>query len=415
VDRIRLLRNPIRAYAWGSCTALARLQGRPSPSAGPEAELWIGAHPAAPSSVVVEGGAVPLPEWIARDPARVLGSEASARFGGGLPFLLKILALARPLSLQVHPDAARARAGFARETRAGIPLDAPERCYREPRAKPELVCALAPFRTLAGFRPPAEILARFESLLPTLPPWLAPLRARPDAAGWRAAFETLLRAAPGASGELVAEAARAARSRAGADGGLAWLPRLAELHPEDPAALAPVFLHEVALAPGEALFLPPGLLHCYLEGLAVEVMASCDNVVRGGLTPKPVDVTELLAVARFEADAPAPLLPRPVSPAEGVYPAPCAEFRLAALCPRGAPVEGEGFAVVLCTEGAVRVRALGGGEPLEIGPGAALLVPASAGRHRVDGRGLAWRVSIPPLGRGRRPGLSRPAGGSRRS
>ena len=397
MDRIRLLRNPIRAYAWGSRTALARLQGRPAPSAGPEAELWIGAHPAAPSSVLVDGNAVPLPAWIARDPARVLGPQATARFGGELPFLLKILALARPLSLQVHPDAPRARAGFARETRAGIPLDAPERCYRDPRAKPELVCALEPFRALAGFRLPAEILARFESLLPALPPALAPLRARPDAAGWRAAFESLLSAEPGASGELVAEAAGA--SRRVAHPGLDWLPRLAELHPGDPAALAPVFLHEVALAPGEALFLPPGVPHCYLEGLAVEVAASCDNVVRGGLTPKPVDARELLAVVRLEAEAPASLLPRAVSPGEAVYTTPCAEFRLSALRPdAGRSVEAQGFGVVLCTEGAIRVQTLAGGDPVEIGPGAALLVPAAAGRHRVEGHGLAWRVTIPSAG-----------------
>jgi len=177
------LRNPIQNYAWGSRDALADLLGRPAPSAEPEAELWMGAHPAAPSEVEVDGRWVSLADWMARDPAAVLGEETARRFDGELPFLFKVLAAASPLSVQAHPDAAQAAAGFARENAAGIALDAPQRCYRDPRAKPELVCALTPFAALCGFRSPAEVLDQVDELRAhRLAVLAAPLRTGRDGA-----------------------------------------------------------------------------------------------------------------------------------------------------------------------------------------------------------------------------------------
>ena len=383
MDRIRRLENPIRHYAWGSRTFLAELQGRPSPTAEPEAELWIGAHPSSPSSVVTDEGLVPLDAWIARDPERILGADVARRFGGELPFLVKILAVERPLSLQAHPDAEQARAGFERENAAGIPLDAPERSYRDPHGKPELVCALTPFEALVGFREPAEILARFDALgVAALEPALEPLRARPDETGWRTAFELLLRLTP----PTAREALRKAAERVGAtdDSSRAWLSRLASAHPGDPAALAPVYLNHVSLASGESAFLAPGTPHCYLRGAAVEVQASSDNVLRAGLTEKPVDPDELLAILQAGPSA------RGTAGLRGLEA--CNRFRCSVL------ETGDGVAgptIVLCTAGSVAIRDIDGDASERLNAGASMWVPANSGGRVDTGGGVAFQISVP--------------------
>lgn len=397
MDRVRALESPIRCYGWGSHTLLAELQGRPSPTSEPEAELWVGAHPAAPSRVVCEEGRVPLPEWIARDPARVLGADVAGRFGGELPFLLKLLAVERPLSLQAHPDARRAREGFERERRAGLAAGDPARSYRDARHKPELVCALHRFHTLSGLREPAAAAELFAALgVPAFDDVRMALEQAARGGDPARALARLLGPSRPARRDAVAAARRAASACAGADPAFAWVVRLADLHPEDPAALAPLLLRLVDLAPGEALFLPPGELHCHLQGAAVEVMASSDNVVRGGLTDKPVDVDELLRVARFAPAEPAPVAARAASGAEQAFAVPCAEFQLARLrVTSGGRVHAGGggaLALVLCTAGEVCFE---GGGP-RLGPGAAALVPAAAASQRLVGAGEAFRAEVPP-------------------
>jgi mannose-6-phosphate isomerase len=397
VDRVRALESSIRCYAWGSQTLLAELQGRPSPSSEPEAELWVGAHPGAPSQVVCEEGRVPLPEWIARDPARVLGAGVASRFGGELPFLLKLLAVERPLSLQAHPDARRAREGFERESRAGLAAGDPARAYRDARHKPELVCALRRFHTLSGLREPAAAAALLAALgVPAFDDVRTALERAARGGDPAHALARLLDPSRPARRDAVASARRAAAARADADPAFGWVVRLADLHPDDPAALAPLLLRLLELAPGEALFLPPGELHCHLQGAAVEVMASSDNVVRGGLTEKPVDVGELLRVARFAPAEPAPLAPGPASDAEHEFAAPCAEFRLARLRVvggRAARAGGGGaLGLVLCTAGELRFE----GSGPRLSPGVAALVPAAAAAQRLVGVGEAFRVEVPP-------------------
>ncbi len=394
LDRILPLEAPIRSYAWGSRSVLAEMQGRPTPSAEPEAELWVGAHPLAPARVRSGAGEVPLPDWIACDPEAVLGTDVVRRFGPALPFLLKILAVEQPLSLQAHPDAAQARAGFERENRAGVPLQAPERSYKDPQPKPELVCALTPFEALKGFREPGETRARLEALgVSALAAALAPLVERTDAEGWRASFENLLRTPAERRRGLVAAVVAAARERADADEAFSWVVRLAGAHPEDLGVLAPLYLHWVRLAPGEALFLPAGELHCYLHGTALELMANSDNVLRGGLTPKHVDVDELLHIGVFQPGDPVPL-----RPCDGVYATPAAEFELAVrdVAP-GVPVRGAdpgAVALLLCTAGRLRVVPERG-EPLPLTPASALLVPAAAPAYHLEGDGRLFRASVP--------------------
>src|SRR5262245_41277467 len=219
----------------------------------------MGAHPGGPSKVVTAAGEVPLDAFIAADPEGVLGKDVVRRFGPRLPFLLKVLAAERPLSIQAHPNAEQARAGFARENAAGIPLDAPQRSYRDDQAKPELICALSPFEALIRFRAPADVAARLAAFdAPELGDLLRAVRGADSAAALRALFEGWMRLPQAQQRAVLARALRlAGRSD---DPELAWVARLADAYPGDAGALAPLFLNRVVLAPGEALFLPAGEL-----------------------------------------------------------------------------------------------------------------------------------------------------------
>jgi mannose-6-phosphate isomerase len=396
---IRPLEGVVQPYAWGSRTTLAELQGRPVPTREPEAEWWIGAHPAGLARVRDGDALVPLPEWIARAPEACLGEDVAARFGGELPFLVKLLAVERPLSLQVHPDTVRAREGFERENRAGLPLDAPERRYRDPHHKPEVVCALGPFPLLAGFRPFGEILERLEACgLADALPALAAFRARPDASRWRDAFRALLDLEPRPLPSILASAARAAE-RLG-DPELAWVARLARDHPDDPGSLAPLFLNFLHLAPGEALFLQPGQVHCYLRGFALEVMSSSDNVVRAGLTRKAVDVEEVARIADFEPRSLRPQAPIPLSPTEQAYPVDASEFEVTRIRVRRGAIHRRAAVssveILVGLEGEARIHEQAGREALVLGRGTAALVPAASPGYAVAGEGVVYRISVPP-------------------
>lgn len=395
MDRIAALENRVQAYAWGSRTALAELQGRPSPTPSPEAELWMGAHPRAPSAVVLPDGRVTLDAWIERHPAEILGADVAERFGG-LPFLFKVIAAEKPLSIQAHPDAAQARAGFARENARGVPLGAPHRSYPDASHKPEIACALTRFVALRGFRPKGAAVRALAALgvadLAALGERLA--GATPEE-GLRALLVALLEGDAAWRARVVRAAADAAARRAGGDPVCAWIARLHEHFPGDVGILAPVFLNLVELEPGEAMFLPAGELHAYLEGVAVELMANSDNVLRGGLTPKHVDVPELLHVLRFRETRVERLLPD----ASGEYETPAGEFRLARIDVReGAPALRTGrrsVEILLCTEGSVRVVRADDEAVLPLARGASCVVPAAAGAYRLEGAGTAYRASVP--------------------
>jgi mannose-6-phosphate isomerase len=400
MDRIRPLRNPIRDYAWGSRTALAELQGRPAPTDAPEAELWMGAHPSAPSQVRVDASWVSLLDWIARDPAGVLGREVAVRFHGELPFLMKVLAPERALSIQTHPDAARARVGFERENAAGLAADDPQRCYRDPNPKPELICALTSFDALCGFRPLDEIAEGLAALAaPSLEPALAALRARSDREGLTALFSDVMTRAPGERERMADEVSEAAAAGRGEAKSRALVLELADQHPGDPGVLAPVLLNRVQLRPGQALFLPAGELHAYLRGVGVELMANSDNVLRGGLTEKHVDVPELLETLTFSTGSPPLLSPRETQPGRAVYDTPAREFALAVLRPKkNRPVECDGprtVEILLCTEGEATLCDAAGGEAAKLLQGQAALVPAAVARYRVEGQATVYAAGVP--------------------
>jgi mannose-6-phosphate isomerase len=398
---IRRLEGRIRHYDWGSRERLAAFRGRPVPAPQPEAELWFGSHPVACARVEDEGGWVPLDAWITRDPEGLLGRDVVRRFGPRLPFLTKLLAVAKPLSLQVHPDARCAREGFEREERAGIPLEDPLRCYRDPHAKPEFVCALERFAVLLGFRPLREVAEHLAAAgLTDRLPHLRALRRRPEPDVWRAVLGELLLLPRDARRDALAAAVGRAGEGAWPAEIATWIERLSTAFPDDVGALAPLFLEHVVLEPGQALFLPPGQLHSYLDGMALEVMATSDNVVRAGLTTKHVDREEFLRVADFEPRAPRPTVPSPVSATELAFATGADEFRISRIEARSdAPHRCDAVGsveILLCVEGAARVVGHGDAAPCALPRGAAAFVPASSPGYVVEGDARVYRVAVPP-------------------
>ena len=308
---IKLLKNTVQNYAWGSLTAIPELLGERNRSLEPRAELWMGAHPKASSFVNYNGQWLPLTELIARYPREILGNDVALAFGNKLPYLFKVLAAAKPLSIQAHPSLNQAKEGFARETDLGIDLDAPNRNYKDDNHKPECICALSPFWAMSGFRNIPDILAMLGKNCPVgLAAELELLKKHPDSEGLKRFFTNLMTMDSQRQKRVVEEAVRNAHRYSEEDSAFHWMTRLSNEYPSDIGILAPLLLNLIELKPGEALFLPAGELHAYLEGVGLELMANSDNVLRGGLTPKHIDVPELLKVLSFK--------PRPVNILEAV-------------------------------------------------------------------------------------------------
>lgn len=417
-SRVFRLSNTLQRYAWGSQTAIPDLLGA-VPDGTPVAEMWLGAHPLAPSLASLvesagrdEGSAagpaplvqptppVDLAALLRSSPDALLGRAVVEGYGPRLPFLLKVLAAERPLSLQVHPHPHVARAGFRRENAEGIPLDAPTRNYKDDQHKPEMILALSPFEGLCGFRRPARTLALLDGLDGELVGRMREaLRAAPNATGIRAAFEIALGARDvGCHRDIEATVAsvraRIDEGRSTSRGDQTLLD-LARFFPGDPGALVSLMLNRVSLAPGEAVFLAAGEVHAYLSGVGVEVMASSDNVLRAGFTSKRVDVAELLSCASYAPSPPQ----RPVLRAEPggltAYRAPVPEFSLLFGDVSGhALVAHDGPRVVLCLEGSLTLTGPFGTLGT-LDRGESVFVPHDVGHLALDGRGQVVVAYVP--------------------
>jgi len=397
------LTGVVKDYAWGSPTAIPTLLNRPA-DGRPQAEYWLGAHPGGPAVLTrldPDTADPTLGAWLRAHP-EALGETDRQRFGDQLPFLLKVLAAEAPLSLQAHPTAADAAAGFERENTAGVPIDAPERSFKDPWPKPELLVALSPFEALSGFRHPARTLELFEGL--GVPPdvlglVLGPLRHR--AAGQAAMAEVFLDCLTPADerGDVLVEVVAAAARHMKEPGELGRFARLAVLldehYPGDPSLLAALLLNHVTLYPGDGLYTAPGTLHAYLSGTGIEIMANSDNVLRGGLTPKHIDHAALVACVDFE-DVDPPLV-APVADDDAVwrYPTPAPQFQLWRLEPAlGVPVRLPGFErarVLLVVHGEVEARSFDGAS-LTLTQGQACLIGADES-VQLAGAALAFLAS----------------------
>jgi mannose-6-phosphate isomerase len=360
---VDLLGNTVQPYAWGSHTAIADLLGEPSPSPAPQAELWMGAHPNAPSVLTRDGRAATLQTAIAAAPGQELGAQVAERFGGRLPFLLKVLAAQKALSIQLHPDRAQAEQGYARENAAGVPLDARERVYVDDWPKPEILCALEPFEVLAGLRPAAQAADVLDGLgVPELKRLAAGLRDDPSAKAVGRALARLLEWPAEGRAPLAGQVVEAAAAESGRGGPYAdaydAVVRMSADHPGDIGLVASLLLNHRVLEPGQALFMGAGGVHAYIRGVGIELMANSDNVIRAGLTAKHIDVPELVRVLDPEVEVPV-VAARPASPGVEVFDTDVPEFRLSRLTlADGAvlAVPGDGGPrVLLCIEGEASV------------------------------------------------------------
>lgn len=361
------LKCTFKNYSWGSLSGIQGILGIPS-DGKPLAEVWMGSHPGGMSLLKdIEGKEMTLGDFISSDPERILGSRAAVKYGRTLPFLFKLLCIEKPCSVQAHPDTASAAEGFARENEAGIPLESPERTFKDPGCKKEMVLALTPFYLLNGFRPAAEIRKNFPGFVPD------------GAEGedfYRAFMEKFL---------SVPVAGLTADTSVLDSVGKYIYDKLVHIFPEDRFIYAPFFLNTVRLEPGEAIAVGEGQLHSYVEGMCFELMTSSDNTLRGGLTEKFVNIPELLKVLRFREEK-SSLIGPSVSDTERIFCPGFGEFSLSEIKPgeKGYVSPDEhGLEIMFVYSGSGTID--NGTEKLSIKRGDAVAVSSDTGKYRLEG------------------------------
>ena len=392
------LKNEIQDYAWGSYSFIQRLLDAGHTDT-PWAELWMGAHPKAPSKVQIDDKWVPLDKLIEQFPEQILGQSTALRFNNSLPFLFKVLAAEHPLSIQAHPNREQARNGFDRENHEDIPLTAPNRNYKDDRHKPECICALTPFWAMEGFRPVSDTVALLSAACPvSLADAIEFLKQNPNRNGLQRFFEALMTLPEHKIQQVIDETAANAAENESKNDEFRWISTLYDLYPEDIGILSPILLNLVCLQPGEALFLNSGEMHAYLEGSGIEIMANSDNVLRGGLTTKHVDVEELMRVLNFQPHALDILSPQNALACEKVYPTPAEEFALSVIQVDEACAyltnKINGPEILLCTNGAGEIFWNQADETMAINPGDSVLIPASLESYRISGRAEIYKAAI---------------------
>ncbi|MDR2069119.1 MAG: mannose-6-phosphate isomerase, class I [Spirochaetaceae bacterium] len=405
------LKNQIKPYGWGSPEWIPGLLGHTNPQGEPWAELWMGVHPEGPSRVSLQGEDLLLSALISRDPVYYLGEGVNRTFGT-LPFLYKLLAAAKPLSIQAHPSLEQAKEGWDRENRKGLALNAPERNYKDANHKPEVLCALSSFEAMCGFRVPGEIRRRLEALGEFCPPQsslgtaLDKLHSALDKPGGLKYFIRLLFNFPREVTEeltgVILQRPVLEKAHPEFKGEWRLSASFAELYPGDPALIAPLYLNCIHLNPGEAIYLPAGILHAYVHGFGVELMANSDNVLRGGLTPKHVDIDELIHILNFSPFCPEILKPPDPQAAFFNYPVPCSEFSLSFREGRGQETDffGEGPFIFIATGGKAVIGEKTQGKKWPLEKGESVFIPAGIA---AKGLSLAGTYTLYAAGVGAMP------------
>ncbi|WP_313104734.1 mannose-6-phosphate isomerase [Pseudescherichia vulneris] len=382
--------NSVQNYAWGSKTALTELYGIANPNGLPMAELWMGAHPKSSSKIEnASGQPQSLREVIDQDKTALLGQAVAERFGE-LPFLFKVLCADQPLSIQVHPNKQASEIGFAKENAAGIPLDAAERNYKDPNHKPELVFALTPFLAMNAFREFSDIISLLQPVAGAHQA-IAHFLAQPDADSLSQLFASLLNM----QGEEKSHALAVLKATLASQQGEPWetIRFISEFYPDDSGLFSPLLLNVVKLNPGEAMFLFAETPHAYLKGVALEVMANSDNVLRAGLTPKYIDIPELVANVKFVPKPAAELLTVPEQRgAELDFPIPVADFAFSLhdLSSTASTLAQSSAAILFCVEGEAVLSK--GEQQLVLKPGESAFVSAEESPIEASGIGRLARV-----------------------
>jgi mannose-6-phosphate isomerase len=387
------MKNMIQDYPWGSERYLQDLLGLEK--TGPLAELWMGVHPRGMSRLVEPGAASQsLAEYISQNPAALLGAQVNEDFGV-LPYLFKLLAAGEPLSIQAHPSKSQAELGFARENELGIPLDGFNRNYKDDNHKPEIICAITDYWAMKGFRKPDEVLSYFSPWCPSsLQSVLFTVPSSDESSFLKSFFISLMNLGDPQIKELLNAALNWCSTQN--DDACRWVLKLQDKYPGDTGILSPLFLNTLCLKPGEALYLPAGELHAYLQGLGVELMANSDNVLRGGLTRKFMDLKELEKILLFESADAMRILPELESDGSAVYKTPSREFELVRLDCRNRSITLEGdypVSVLVVLLGDITLSE--GDDSLLLKPGESCFLPCPGVSRLIQGPGIAFLARTP--------------------
>jgi len=400
MKQISLMKNIVQEYAWGSYTAIPELLGNVSPAKTPQAELWMGAHLKAPSMVKCDGNWKSLLELIEKNPHDILGEKVAEKFDNSLPYLFKVLAAAKPLSIQAHPSRDQAKRGFERENRVGIPLDAYNRNYKDDNHKPECICALSLLWALNGFRKISDIVGLMKKICPKgLKNELDNLRGEPNSLGLKNFFQAMMTMDRDRQKQIIADAITNAQKFIDDDQAYKWMIDLHREYPADIGVFSPVLLNLICLKPGQAMFLKAGELHAYLDGVGIEIMANSDNVLRGGLTPKHVDVPELLKVLNFEEREVDILRQEESNNYESIYSSSAEEFILSVISVKegiiyNSPLD-RSVEILLCTDGNATVFESGENDKIDIAGGRSVIIPAIVEKYSIEGNATLYKAAVP--------------------
>ncbi|MCD4795891.1 MAG: mannose-6-phosphate isomerase, class I [Candidatus Cloacimonetes bacterium] len=405
--RIFKLKNTIQEYAWGSKTIIPELLGKTSPAEKPQAELWMGAHPKAPSVILQDGKEISLANHIKQDPKGILGQEVAEIFDDKLPFLFKVLAAETPLSIQAHPNLLQAKEGYKRENEQSIPVDSTRRNYKDANHKPELICALTTFDAMCGFRNYSEMCDLFQFLqLQKNIPEIETFIQNPTGRSLQILFKELMELSEKRKKEavdLLLERCKKITPRTDEERFIfQWINKLSQIYPGDIGIFAPLLLNTIRLQPGQALYLDAGILHAYLKGAGIEIMANSDNVLRGGLTPKHIDVPELMKTLSFSAKPLEIIEPVSFDDVEFIYDTPAYEFRLSIIKLTESikfynAKKRSGAEIILCRTGFAEIE-WDREEKLTLKKGESIFIPFSAGKYKIEGKAVLYRATIPVPG-----------------
>lgn len=397
------LKNKIQDYSWGSLHGIEEATGIPNVDGSPKAELWMGSHPVCPSLVIdpKTRKEISLLDLINQDCSYYLGNRSLQDFGCKLPYLFKILSAESPLSLQVHPSLQHASAGFTRENTLGLSLNDPKRNYKDDNHKPEIIVAITPFIAMCGFRNVAQTAAFFTEIDETVfqEPCDIALKS-----GYSRLCDYLLNLNDDAKKKYITSVQnkissfnQSPSSSCGYDfkKALEISSLLLKQYPSDIGILAPFYLNIIELVPGEGLFLPSGVMHAYIRGTGLELMASSDNVLRGGLTPKHIDVTELLEIldpSPYKPD----ILAINTTVGVSIYAAPAIEFELSRISPNGSACElpGNRPIIALCLSESITLTSESASVHI-MRKGDSVFIPAGVQTIAVAGSGICFAASLP--------------------
>lgn len=393
------LNNSIRHYPWGTINELPSLFGIKNWHKKPQAEIWMGAHKSAPSLVEIASNQVKsLDLFIEESPNNILGNEVSGKFNNQLPFLFKILSAATPLSIQAHPNKTQAATGFERENNQSVNLPTEKRNYKDPNHKPELVYAITKFKALNGFRGIREILTYFKRLnSKILNQDLGALNGTPESL--KQFYSRLMRLKEDDAEQLIRDTLNLASQHPN-NNVMAEILALHKYYPGDIGVLSPLLLNLITLNPGEVIFLNAGQLHAYLEGTCVEIMANSDNVIRGGLTPKYIDIDELLKILTFESTIPDIFYPvQGVVNGLSICQSPAKEFELSIINRYQHEIETDirmrSIEILFCAEGNLFLKTRGQETGFQLSLGESCMITADVGAYYINGEGKAFRAMVP--------------------